>query len=449
VIIVSPNVNVRPLTASVNQLNHLTVGGCDLVDLASRFGTPLWIMDEQTIRASAEAIQAGLANYPGSRVLYAGKAFLCQAMCHLVRRLGLGLDVVSAGELHTAKCADFPAELIFMHGNNKTESEIRDGLTYGPVKIVIDSQSELAMVAGVASQLAVTADILLRVTPGVVPDTHHYIKTGHNDSKFGFPMTDVPSACKFALEHKELNLLGLHAHIGSQSHELEPYLQIVDILADCYADLRQSLGLTLSHLDVGGGLGIAYIETDRPVAAYDWSASTSKAVEIAWAKRDLTLPELYLEPGRAIAGTAGVTLYRAGHAKELPGGLRYLAVDGGMADNPRPVTYQAQYTACVANRVNQDKPTEPITIAGKYCESGDIIIKDAYLTAQTGDLVAIFATGAYNYSMSSNYNRTGRPACVLVYEGQADIIIERESYDDLMRQDRVPAKFHSAEELIS
>jgi len=244
-----------------------------------------------------------------------------------------------------------------------------------------------------------------------------------------------------AVERKQsLDLIGLHAHIGSQSHEIEPYLEIVGILADCAVDLKQSYGLELSELDVGGGLGIAYVEEDRPTGLYDWARLISGQVKSAFEKRGIPLPALVVEPGRSIVGTAGVTLYRAGHAKELPGGLRYLAVDGGMADNPRPVTYQARYTACVANRMDGPRPQRPLTLVGKYCESGDIIIKDAYLAAQTGDLVAIFDTGAYNYSMASNYNRTGRPACVLVADGQADVIIERETNSDLLRQDRVPAR---------
>jgi len=440
----SPNLKIQPGTATVNERGHLSIGGCDTVELALQFGTPLWILDEKTICQAADAVLAGLADYPDARVLYAGKAFLCLAMCHLVRRLGLGLDVVSPGELYTAEKAKFPPELIYLHGNNKSAQEIRDGLSLGDVKIVVDSESELSMVADIASGLARKAKVLLRVTPGVEPETHHYIRTGQIDSKFGLALEALSGALARAAEYRQqIDLVGLHAHIGSQSHEIEPYLEIVEILADAFLDLKNTAGVQLEQLDLGGGLGIAYTEQDRPTALFDWAQQISSQVKQSFGQRGLTLPTLLLEPGRSIVGTAGVTIYRVGHVKRLPGGITYLAVDGGMADNPRPITYQARYTASVANRVNAPSPPEPVTIVGRYCESGDIIVKDAYVNAGTGDLIAIFGTGAYNYSMASNYNRTGRPACVLVADGQAGVILERESNADLLRQDRVPARLIS------
>ncbi len=430
-----------PFTANVNDRDHLVVGGCDTVELARRFGTPLWVVDEKTIEQAARAIQSALAGYPRWRVLYAGKAFLCLAICHIIRRLGLGLDVVSPGELYTAAAAEFPADLLYMHGNNKSESEIRDGLSYGSVKIVVDSESELEMVARVAGELGKKARILIRVTPGVVPDTHHYIRTGHADSKFGLPLEHLGRVvAEIARLGDSVELAGLHAHIGSQSQEIEPYCEIIEILADCLQEIKQSQGLELGELDVGGGLGIAYTQADRPVPIYEWGQAVAAQTIASFESRGLNLPTLVLEPGRSIVGTAGVTLYTAGHAKDLPGGPKYLAVDGGMADNPRPVTYQARYTACVASRMHGPRPDKAITLVGKYCESGDIIVKDAYLTATAGDVIAVFGTGAYNYSMASNYNRTGRPACVLVSDGQAEVIVERESYADLLRQDRVPSR---------
>jgi diaminopimelate decarboxylase len=437
--VISPNTRVQPHSAQINSDDHLVVGGCDTVELASRFGTPLYLLDELTIRKAAEAVKQGLAQYPESRILYAGKAFLCLAMCHLIDDLGLGLDVVSAGELYTARAANFPPELIYMHGNNKSRQEIEAGLQTGAVNIVVDNASELALVGQIANELGKKARILFRVTPGVVPDTHHYIATGHTDSKFGLPLAELQAAVALALEQKEsIQLVGLHTHIGSQSHEIEPYLEMVEILADCFQEVKLNFGLDLPELNIGGGLGIAYLETDRPMAIYDWAQKVSSQVSKSFRSRQLPPPFLVVEPGRSIVGTAGVTLYRAGHSKLLPGGLRYLAVDGGMADNPRPITYQAKYTACIANRMSSSSAEQPLTLAGKYCESGDIIIKDTYLAADTGDLIAIFDTGAYNYSMASNYNRTGRPACVLLSEGRADAIIERETNADLLRQDRVP-----------
>jgi diaminopimelate decarboxylase len=417
------------------------IGGCDTVQLADEFGTPLWVLDERTIREAARAILQGLSNYPDARVLYAGKAFLCLAMCRLVRQLGLGLDVVSMGELYTAAQSAFPPEHIYLHGNNKSEEEVTFALQLGQVKIVVDSDSELDMVSRLAERTGRKARVLLRVTPGVELDTHHHIRTGQTDSKFGLPLASLPEVAWRARENSRfIELLGLHCHIGSQAHDIEPYMEIVDILAECFLDLRQSLGIEMTQLDLGGGLGIAYTEDDDPLALNEWSQLIAQAVMDRFKTHNLPFPTLLLEPGRAIVGTAGVTLYRAGHLKELPGGIRYLAVDGGMADNPRPVTYQARYTPVIASRMHAPRPQTPVTIVGRYCESGDIIVKDAYLAATTGDLIAVFGTGAYNYSMASNYNRTGRPACVLVAGGRAEIILERESTADLLRQDRVPAR---------
>ncbi|MBI4533955.1 MAG: diaminopimelate decarboxylase [Candidatus Melainabacteria bacterium] len=425
----------------MNDLGHLVVGGCDVVKLAEQFGTPLWLIDEATIEQACRAVKAGLSEYPKTQVLYAGKAFLCLAMCHLIKRLGLGLDVVSIGELMTASRASFPPELIYLHGNNKSQEEIAFGLNLGDIKIVVDSVSELYLIQEVAAHLQRRAKILLRVTPGVEPDTHHYIRTGQADSKFGLPLENLSHIVELAQVHSDcLELIGLHAHIGSQSHEIEPYLEIIEILADCFVELQHFVGLTLTQLDVGGGLGIAYTPNDHPTPLYEWSRAIARHVEACFTNRNLALPTLLVEPGRAIVGTAGITLYRAGHCKNLPGGITYIALNGGMADNPRPITYQARYTPCLANRLNDPCSDKPITFVGKYCESGDIIVKDAYLAAESGDLVAIFGTGAYNYSMASNYNRTGRPACILVAKGQSEVIIKRESPDDLIARDRVPQR---------
>ncbi len=430
-----------PVSAAVNEADHLTIGGLDTTKLARQFGTPLWVVDERTISEAASVCASGLSQYPGKhRLLYAGKAFLCLAMCKMVERLGMGLDVVSEGELFTAKKAGFPLDLTYMHGNNKSKNEIEAALKSGGVKIVVDGSSELEMVSALAKTLNVKAPILLRVTPGVEPDTHHYIKTGQNDSKFGVPLDQIASLCRRISGDEHLNLLGLHAHIGSQSRDLEPYLEIVDILADCYLTIQTEFNMTLPQMDLGGGLGIAYTEDAAPIGLFEWSHAIANRVKDVFKAKEMELPELLLEPGRSIIGTAGVTLYTVGHCKTIAGGPRYAAVDGGMADNPRPITYQARYTAALANRMSAEvSPASQMTIVGRYCESGDIIIKDANLPAHTGDLIAIFGTGAYNFSMASNYNRTGRPACVLVKEGRAEIILERESLDDLVRNDRVPS----------
>ena len=433
----SPNTSIRPVTARTNSQGHLEIGGADTTVLAEQFGTPLWVMDEETIAQSAKACKAGLkdSNYPEWQVLYAGKAFLCLAMCKLTEKFALGLDVVSYGELHTAVKAGLSGESVYLHGNNKSSEEIEAAIKHN-IRIVVDCESELYLVAKLSKSIGTTANILFRVTPGVEPDTHHYIKTGQHDSKFGLALEDIARLAQVAKDlEPDIALLGLHAHIGSQSHDLGPFLEIVDIFADCFAELKDK-GIQLSHLDVGGGLGITYTEADKATPIYEWAHAIGKKVKESFEKRQLVLPKLLVEPGRAIVGTAGVTLYKAGSKKELPGNITYLSIDGGMADNPRPVTYQAKYSACVANR--QASGAKKITLVGKYCESGDVLIKDIPLAAEPGDLIAVFNTGAYNYSMSSNYNRTGRPACVLVKDGLANIIIERESADDLLRQDRIP-----------
>lgn len=435
----SPNTSIMPQTAKVDSSGHLNIGGCDTVELAKRFGTPLWIMDEETILQAGRALKEGLSVYPNARGLYAGKAFLCMAMCHLVRKMGMGLDVVSDGEMYTAEKAGFPKDLIYVHGNNKSEHEIRKAIASNGPKIVIDSVSELEMCARLAAELNARAKVLIRVIPDVEPDTHHHIVTGHATSKFGVPLDELDGVLELAKAKSEhIELLGLHAHIGSQSKELEPFLETVDILANLYKDAKEKHGLEFPLLDVGGGLGITYIEADKPAPIYEWARQVAEQALSAFKARNLTLPELLVEPGRSVIGPAGTTIYTVGHTKKLPDGTDYIAVDGGMADNPRPITYGAKYTPAVANRMNSAATKTPAAIVGRYCESGDIIVEEAYLSAQTGDLIAVFATGAYNYSMASNYNRTGRPACVLVSEGQAEIIIERENNDDLISKDRVP-----------
>jgi diaminopimelate decarboxylase len=440
-VVKSPNLSVQPASAVVSPEGHLMIGGLDVVKLAEEYGTPLWILDEQTILESIAAYKQGLEGYPDWRVLYAGKAFLSLAICHLIGKQGLGLDVVSAGELYTAIKADLPADLIYMHGNNKSEDEVREGLAYGDVKIVVDNESELEMVASLAADLGKQAKILLRVIPGVEPDTHQHIVTGHHESKFGTPLECLSNLIEKAKSlGNHLSLTGLHCHIGSQSHEMGPYAEAIDVLADSCLSIKKSFQLELPELDVGGGLGIAYTEDDRPTPIYDWTRKIADRVASAFKERALKLPRLLVEPGRSIVGTAGVTLYRAGHKKELPSGLTFLAVDGGMADNPRPITYDAKYTAVVANRMTAPPAPNPVTLVGKYCESGDIIIKETWLNAGSGDLIAVFGTGAYNFSMASNYNRTGRPACLLVSHAQAELIISRESRDDLLRHDLVPAR---------
>jgi diaminopimelate decarboxylase len=433
--------SILPVTATVNTSGHLIIGGVDTVELASKFGTPLWIIDETTIRVAVRECQTGLEHYPDAEITYACKAFLCLAMCHLLKELNISLDVVSGGELYTAQQAGVSASKILLHGNNKGAIEIEAALSYGPVRIVIDNQSELELVGTIARKLDTQANILLRVIPGVEADTHQHIQTGHDSSKFGIPLQELNQTIEYIEKHKsDFNFLGLHVHVGSQSHDLDPFLSAVDIVTNCCLGLKEKYGIEISQLDLGGGLGIAYTDADKTLPMEVWSHEISKRVAEKFKQNALRLPKLILEPGRSIIGRAGITLYRVGHNKTLPDGTRYIAVDGGMADNPRPITYQALYTACLANKMTLPKQTTPISIVGKYCEQGDVIIKESYIAPESRDIIAVLATGAYNFSMSSNYNRTGRPACVLVANGNAEIIVERETNDDLLRQDRVPVR---------
>lgn len=431
---------MRPYSALINSIDHLEIGGLDVCDLAKEFGTPLWLIDYQTIFEAADKCRLGLDSYPGEKsILYAGKAFLCLAMCKLLNTLGLGLDVVSLGELETAVEAKVPAENIFLHGNNKSRQELIRALELGDCKIVIDNLSELKTLTALASESGKKANILLRIKPGIEPETHDHIKTGQESSKFGIGVKETGEYFEYIKKNAEhLNFLGLHAHIGSQTFDLNLYEDSVKVLAALARTTKKTFGLDTNVLDVGGGLGIAYVESEKPPGLYEWSKALATTVNKIFSELSLPLPHLMLEPGRSIIGTAGITIYEVGHVKRLANNSLCLSVDGGMADNPRPSTYNAIYTASVANRMSSTS-AEKVSIVGKYCESGDIIVKDAGITAGQGDLIAVFGTGAYNYSMSSNYNRTGRPACLLVKDGKADLILERESIKDLIAQDRVPA----------
>lgn len=431
----SPNQSVMPLSARINQQNQLEIGGISATDLVKKFDTPLWIICQETIEQAAAELKEGLANYPaGTSACYAAKAFLCKAMVKLIDKQGFCLDVVSEGELQTALAAGFNPDNIYLHGNNKSDREIALAIEH-KIKLVVDNLEDLQKLA---SHSPAPCQVLLRIIPGIELDTHDHIKTGHDKSKFGIPLCDLDSTIDYIKSQPSIELLGLHAHIGSQAMDLAPFIDVIDVFASLYSDIKQKHGLSLSHLDVGGGLGIAYVESDRPIALVDWARAIAVKVQEAFEQKALALPHLSIEPGRCLVGTAGVTLYQAGRAKHLPDGTNYLSLDGGMADNPRPITYQAIYTARVANRMEPRlDQVKQWSLVGRYCESGDIIVEEANLDVDPGDIIAIFATGAYNYSMASNYNRTARPACVLVYKGQAEVIVERESVSDLLRQDRI------------
>ena len=425
----------------VNVRGHLEIGGCDAVELARVYGTPLYVLDEARVRAACRAYREALArHYPTGRVIYAGKALLTTGFCRIIASEGLGLDVVSGGELYTALRAGFPPDRIYFHGNNKSDDELRLALRAGVGRIVVDSAAELDVVDRLAAEARRTADVLLRVTPGVEAHTHHYMQTGQLDSKFGIPIAGglALEAARQAAAARHLRLRGYHCHIGSQIFELAPFEIAVGLMMDFMAEAQRATGVAAEELDMGGGLGIRYTRADDPPSPDDLVRRVAASIRREADRRGLPLPSLVLEPGRSIVGDAGVTLYTVGFVKRIPGGRTYVAVDGGMSDNPRFALYQARYEAVVANKATEP-PAETVSIAGKLCESGDMLIVDIDLPrVERGDVLAVLSTGAYNYSMASHYNRLPKPAMVLVNQGRHALLVERETYADLVRQDRVP-----------
>ncbi len=427
-------------TMQVNSRQHLEVGGCDTVELAREFGTPLYVMDEELIRQNCRSyVQALKDNYPRGRIIYAGKAFLVLAMARLVEEEGLGLDIVSGGELYTALKAGFPPGRLYFHGSNKTTGELLDALQSGTGRIVVDSFMELEELIELSGRCGThETGIMLRIRPGVEAHTHGYIQTGKEDSKFGFGLHDGSAmrAAKKALRAGNgLALKGFHCHIGSQILQLEPFRLAAEVMVNFMAAVRDETGFVAGELDLGGGLGIRYQPGDNPPSIKAFVESIAAAVKDTARRVDIALPELMLEPGRSITGEAGITLYRVGVIKDIPAIRRYVSVDGGMTDNIRPALYQARYEAILANRA-AEAAGEKVTIAGKACESGDILIEEAALPAvQKGDLVAVFSTGAYCYSMASNYNRNPRPAVVFVRGGRPKLVVRRESYEHIIALD--------------
>lgn len=427
---------ILPLTAGFNAAGHLIIGGCDATELARQFGTPLYVLDEATLRTQARTYKSAFAaHYPDSSVAYASKAYLSLALARLLAEEGLGLDVVSGGELFVAHRAGFPLERVHFHGNNKSPEELAMALDLGVGRIVVDNQHELRLLSDLAAGRGLTAAILLRLSPGVDPHTHAYNTTGLVDSKFGLPIVtgQAEEAVAEALRLPALRLLGLHAHIGSQILELAPYRQTIATLFDFAATLRDRYSFVPAEFSPGGGWGIAYTPEQEPPTIPAIAETIATAVRDNAARVGLPLPRLIVEPGRSIVGRAGVALYTVGAIKDIPGVRCYMAVDGGMADNVRPALYGARYVALAANRLHEPC-TQTVTIAGKYCESGDILIPEATLPPlAAGDLLAIPAAGAYCLALSSNYNLALRPAVVMVCDGVARLIRRRETYEDLLR----------------
>ncbi|MCT0200568.1 diaminopimelate decarboxylase [Synechococcus sp. CS-1325] len=437
----SPNRNLTPLTTRLDSLGRLEVGGCGLSELARTYGTPLYVLDEDTLRASCRAYREALAaHYPGPALaLYASKANSSLMLSALVASEGLGLDAVSTGELLTALQGGMPAERIVLHGNNKSREELGLALDQG-VTVVVDNALDLALLAELAPAGKAPVRLMLRFTPGIECHTHEYIRTGHLDSKFGFDPDQLEPVLRQLAGCSWARLDGLHAHIGSQIFELQPHHDLAGVMADALA-LARSLGHPCGDLNVGGGLGIRYVASDDPPSIQAWVKGVAEAVVAACSERGLALPRLLCEPGRSLVATAGLTLYAIGSRKQIPGLRTYLSVDGGMSDNPRPITYQSAYTAVLADQPTAP-PSETVTLAGKHCESGDVLLHDLPLPAsRCGDVITVFATGAYNASMASNYNRIPRPATVLVQGGEAELVQRRERPEELLRYDRLPERF--------
>lgn len=427
-------------TQKVNSDGHLEIGGCDTVDLAARFGTPLYVIDEALVRSNCrQYLKEFRKRLPKVEIAYAGKALLTTAICRLMNQEGMSLDVASEGELYTALQAGFPAERIKLHGNFKKERLIRMALESGVGRIVADSLLELQDLSRLATEMGKTAHLLLRIAPGVKSSTHAKIMTGQEDTKFGLGIrATAREGVQMALELPGLKLHGFHAHIGSQILDTDAFKRAVDVMAEFAATIKQDLGYELEQLDLGGGLGIRYQEEDIPPSIAELAEVLTETLKSCCAARGLAVPELILEPGRSIVGEAGTTLYTVGVIKQIPGVRTYVSVDGGLSDNPRPVMYDAIYRATIANKADQPASIAGLRVSGAHCETDMLIPEIALQQPESGDILAVFGTGAYNHAMASNYNRFSRPAMVLVAEGQADLIYKREELDDLLRQDVMP-----------
>jgi diaminopimelate decarboxylase len=435
----SPNQELLPLTAKINNSDALEIGGCDVPSLVEQFGSPLYILDEETLRTACRQYKQAMERYyPGqSQVLYASKAWSCLAICAIAHSEGLGIDVVSGGELYTAIEAGVTPDKLYLHGNNKSVSELNYAIASG-CTIVVDNWQELHNLVTINAPTR----IMLRLTPGIECHTHEYIRTGHLDSKFGFDPNQLDEVFAFVSQQECLNFVGFHAHIGSQIFERQPHQDLGAVMVQ-WIKKAAKYSLKISELNVGGGLGIRYTESDDPPSIDEWVQTICHGVKDACLTENLPLPKLLCEPGRSLVGSACITAYTIGSSKVIPEIRTYIAVDGGMSDNPRPITYQSVYRAVVANKMSAPI-TQTVTVAGKHCESGDIVIKNATLpTTNPGDILVVMATGAYNYSMASNYNRLPRPAAVLVNKSEANLILQRETYQDLIRQDRLPERLNS------
>ena len=425
-------------TSRINKQGHLEIGGVDTVELASNFGTPLYVYDVALIRQRARGFKETFEKHGvKAQVAYASKAFSTIAMVQVVHEEGLSLDVVSGGELYTALAADFPKERIHFHGNNKSRAELEMAIKEDVGCIVVDNFYEIALLQEITEQYPKKMPVLLRLTPGIEAHTHDYILTGQEDSKFGFDLQNgqADEAVRLVQNSKGLELLGIHCHIGSQIFETTGFIMATQKLFAKMKEWKQSIEFVPQVLNLGGGFGIRYTEEDQPIPVSQYVEVIIEEVKKQSKQLEVEIPEIWIEPGRSLVGDAGTTLYSIGSRKHVPNVREYVAIDGGMNDNIRPALYQAKYEAVIANRMN-DESDELVSIAGKCCESGDMLMWDVHLPkANPDDLLAMFCTGAYGYSMASHYNRLPKPAVVFVEDGEAQLVVKRETYEDIVKND--------------
>ena len=435
----SANQLQKPITAKINNAGDLELGGCDAVELAEKYNTPLYVIDEKTLRTICADYKKAFEKYPKTNIMYASKALCTSAITAILADEGLGFDVVSGGEIYTVHNAGADMSKVLFNGNNKSFEELNLAIDLGVGRISVDNFYELALLNTIAQSKNKIVNILLRITPGIECHTHQYIQTGHLDSKFGFDLTQIDNAVELILnEYENLKLHGLHAHIGSQIFETSIYADEIDILCKELARLDKKFGIVLDEINIGGGLGVKYTDSDVPPSTYEIGEIIVDSLNKSISKYGIEPPVIFLEPGRSIISMAGVTLYTIGSSKQVPHGRKFVSIDGGMSDNPRPSLYQAKYYAQVANKKETDE-TEQVTIGGRFCESGDILIENITLPKlDEGDILCVYNTGAYNYSMASNYNRVEKPAMVLVNNGVSEVILKRETLDDLIRCDVIP-----------
>ncbi len=423
----------------VNEKGNIEIGGCDVAELAAKHGTPAYIMDESVIRENCRRYTDAVKKYYNGNgmVLYASKAFSCLEIYRMMKEEGMGVDAVSGGEIYTALKAGFPAEKIYFHGNNKSEEELKFALSNGVGRIVVDNMTELDLLNKIAADCGKIQNILFRIKPGIDAHTHSFVMTGQIDSKFGVALEtgEAEDIIKYALDLKNVKVVGIHCHIGSQIFELKPFEEAAAVMMNFMGDIRDKYGVELCELDLGGGFGIKYVDGDAPIEYGKYIEAVSKVVSRVAVERNLKVPFIVMEPGRSIVASAGLTVYKVGSVKNIPGIRTYVSVDGGMGDNPRFILYGSEYDAVLVEKPLAEKSGK-VTIVGKCCESGDILIENIEMPEiKAGDLLAVLATGAYNYSMSSNYNRIPKLPVVFAADGKDRVVVKREAYEDLIRND--------------